>query len=119
MQRLQLFQYFFPSPDQLALGLIDRGGLPPSRVLDYLEAAPQLGHPFGPVEITPESSLPRMVEALKTLDLVIEGEESSEVTLAGKTIRRSVRFKPREGLISKLLNRLSISFNLKDLFGGS
>ena len=117
LQRLQMLQYFFPSPDQLALGLIDSGGLTSSRVLSDLEIAPQLGHPYAPAEITPETSLLRVVEALQEQGLAVEGEESLELTNTGKIIRRSVRFKPREGLVSKLLNRVSVTLSLKDLFG--
>lgn len=117
LQRLQLLQYFFPPPDQLALGLIDRGELTPSRVLSDLEAAPQLGHPYAAAEIISVTSLSQIVEALQEQGLVVEGEMSLEVTPAGKTIRSSVQFKPREGLVSKLLNRVSVTLNLKDLLG--
>ena len=117
LQRLHLLQYFFPSPDQLALGLIERGAPTPSGLLSNLEAAPHLGHPYASPELMSPASLPDVVEALQERGLVVEGEMSLEVTPAGNTIRSSVRFKPREGLVSKLLNRVSVTLSLKDFLG--
>jgi len=38
-----------------------------------------------------------------------------ELTAEGEQQRSIVRFKPREGLISKLINRVSVKVNLKNI----
>ncbi len=52
LRRHQILQFFFPSADHLALGLVDRGLLAPGSVLNELSKAPEVGHPFGPPELT-------------------------------------------------------------------
>lgn len=122
LRRQHLFQYFFPAPDQLALGLVDRGTTQLSQVVDRLSQAPSLGHPFGPLEITPSlTSITKVIDVLQERKLIVEGEIGLEVTPEGQSFRTAVRFKPREGFLSKLINRFSFNFNidLKDLFRGS
>jgi len=48
--------------------------------------------------------------------LVVEGEFGLELTSSGKTIRSSVKFRPKESLISKIINQFSIKIDLKSLF---
>lgn len=59
-----------------------------------------------------------LVDSLKDRGLSVEGEVGLELTDEGRVIRSAVRFKPREGFLSKLSNVISvqIDFNLKDLF---
>ena len=112
-------QYFFPAADQLALGLIDRnqGSSEVSNVAEQVLMAPQIGHPFGPPEITTTTSVPEMIRELHDRGLIADGEIGYEITPQGKTFRATVRFKPREGLVSKILNRVSITLGVKDLLG--
>lgn len=118
--RHDVLQYFFPPPDQLALGLIEKGDSPKrAQLLDQVLQAPGLGHPFSDLELlSSECSILELVDALQDKDLIVEGEYGLELTGEGQEIRSSVRFKPKEGLISKLINRFSFTFNLKDLFSG-
>jgi hypothetical protein len=55
-----------------------------------------------------------MIDTLKD-SYVIEGERTLEVTEAGKSIRETLKFKPRESLISKIINQFSVKIDLKDL----
>jgi hypothetical protein len=120
LRRHDLLQYFFPAPDQLALGLVDRGATKVSELIDHLTQAPALGHPFGPPEIVPPAtSFTKVIDTLKERKLLTEGEIGLEITPEGQSIRATVRFKPREGLLSKLINRFSFNIDLKDLFGGT
>jgi hypothetical protein len=61
-----------------------------------------------------------IVEQLVDQGLLVEGEIGFEVTKDGNTQRATVRFRPREGLISKICQRLNVKIeataNLKDLF---
>lgn len=113
-----ILQYFFPAADQLALGLAERSSISPSELLQTLKIAPELGHPFGGLEIVSRGTkLDEVIEALRDQDLLVEGELDVSVTPKGGNFRAKVRFAPREGVVSKLINRVSIKFDLKDLFG--
>ncbi|HEX8888295.1 MAG TPA: hypothetical protein VF779_03920 [Pyrinomonadaceae bacterium] len=117
LRRRHLFQYFFPAPDHLALGLIESGrvhSLP--QLIDQLVRTPDLGHPFGPNELmTVKLSFTEMVKELQNLGLVKEGTSGLEITDEGRRTRALVRDKPREGLLFKILNRISANLYLKAL----
>ncbi|MDQ3817271.1 MAG: hypothetical protein M3362_06230 [Acidobacteriota bacterium] len=116
-RRRNLFQYFFPAPDHLALGLIESGRvrfLP--QLIDQLVRTPDLGHPFGPNELmTVKYSFTEMVKELQNLGLVKEGEGGLEITDEGLRARALVRETPREALLNKILNRISANLYLKFL----
>jgi len=118
--RTDVFQYFFPPPDQVALGMIDRARSDRQTLLARLETVPSLGHPFGATELLQSpQSLPDLIDALQERRFIVEGETCLELAPDGTTVRSTVRFKPREGLVSKLINRLSINVSLRDFFGPS
>lgn len=112
--RLQgIFQYFFPPPDHLALGLIDQKANRTASVEEQIKIVPSIGHPFGRQEIIQkEISTLDIVDALKERGLVVEGETGFEISPEGKNIRASVKFKPREGFLKKLSNVVSVKFDL-------
>jgi hypothetical protein len=118
LRHQQILQFFFPSADHLALGLVDRGLQSPSSVLNELSKAPSIGHPFGPTELTP-ADLPigETIDALQEKGYLVEGEIGIEMTSTAKSLRANIRFKPREGIVSKIANNVSIKLDLKDLFG--
>src|SRR5947209_13689476 len=68
-RRRNLFQYFFPAPDHLALGLIETGRVPfLHQLIDQLVRTPDLGHPFGPNELMAvQYSFTEMVKELQNL----------------------------------------------------
>ena len=114
-----ILQYFFPAPDHLALGLIEKKSAPPSTLAGWLEQSPNIGHPFGPSELVASNmTLDELVNVLKEQGFSVEGEFGLELTDSGKASRATVRFKPREGFLSKLSNVVSvkIDLNLNDLF---
>ena len=118
LRQHHLIQYFFPAPDQLALGLVDLGARSPKTLLDQLLLSPEMGHPFSDTElIENQNSLPAVIEALQERDLVIEGELGLEVGPGGRQVRALLKFKPREGLLSKIINKFSFSIDLKNLIG--
>jgi hypothetical protein len=57
-----------------------------------------------------------MIDVLRERNLLVDGEIGFELTPEGESIRRTIRFKPREGLLSKIINRFSFNIDLKDLF---
>jgi hypothetical protein len=117
LRQHHLFQYFFPAPDHLALGLIESGrGRFLPQLIDQLVRTPDLGHPFGPNELmTVKLSFTEMVKELQNLGLVKEGESGLEITGEGLAVRAIIRDKPREGLLFKILNRISANLYLKSL----
>lgn len=118
LNRLSILQYFFPPPDNLALGIIDRAPIDNSRqLINQLKQVPELGHPFGDYEIVQsKTSINDMIDKLRERKLLVEGEIGFELTPEGESIRSTIRFKPREGLLSKIINRFSLNIDLKDLF---
>jgi hypothetical protein len=56
--------------------------------------------------------LPDLIETLSELGYLAEGEHGVEVTPAGQTTRMQLKFRPREGLISKLINRFTVNANI-------
>lgn len=119
--RHDIFQYFFPAADQLALGFAERKQVSVSTLIQRLETAPREGHPFGVNEIVENDlTLTRMIDALQDRKLLVEGEMGLEITPKGDDFRAFVRFKPRESLLAKISRILSIKIDLKlkDLFKG-
>jgi hypothetical protein len=118
LRQRHVLQYCFPPPDQLALGLIERGSTSPSSVLDQLTLAPSIGHPQGEMELIAQGTkLLEVIDALQDRRLVVEGEIGLEISPSGRQIRTLLKFKPREGLISKIISRFSVSVDLKNLIG--
>jgi hypothetical protein len=121
LKALGIFQYFFPPPDQIALGFADGNSAPIGTIASAIELAPAMGHPLAAPELVNGGVDPvGIVEQLVDQGLLVEGEIGYEVTEEGNRQRATVRFRPREGLISKILQRLNVKFeasaNLKDLF---
>jgi hypothetical protein len=92
LKKLGIYQYFFPAPDQLALGLAERTLGQKRKMIEVIERAPDLGHPFGDLEILKDrSSIPK---------------------------RSTIKFRPQESVFQRLLNRFSmnVSVSPKDFF---
>ena len=117
--RSDILQYFFPAPDHLALGLIDRTRIRNTSQLEkQISESPNLGHPFGQTEIAKvNQSITDIIDELKQRKLIVDGEVGLEISPEGQVIRQTIRFKPREGILSKLINRVSVNIDLKSLFG--
>jgi hypothetical protein len=121
LKALGIFQYFFPPPDQIALGIADRNAAPIGTIASAIKLAPAVGHPLAKPEFTNSRVDPvGIVEELVGLGLLVEGECGFEVTPDGNMQRATVKFRPREGLISKLLQRFNVkveaTVNPKDWF---
>lgn len=117
LRKHDILQYYYPSPDQVLLGLVDRGINQEHDLTAEYNHVPLLGHPYGPTEIIPQAeNFKDMVQSLQNSKLIVEGEFGYEISDAGKSIRANIKVKPRESLISKVLNRLSVNLNLDKLF---
>jgi hypothetical protein len=113
LRALGIYQYFFPPADHIALGALDRSLSDRSGVVaSALELAPQMGHPLGAPEIVSGSiRLPEILDDLQSRGLIAEGEVGLEITPTGAMARATVKFRPREGFISKLLARLNVNLS--------
>jgi hypothetical protein len=112
-----VYQYFYPAPDQLVLGTIDRHINPFEA--EPLDVARQNGHPLGVNEIVDSgvTGIQSLVDSLRERKLLVEGEYAVELSETGKTERLNVKFTPKEGVVSKIANRFAVSVNLKNIFG--
>jgi hypothetical protein len=119
LRRHEIHQYFFPAPDVTALSLIDRGMVGRNEVVKAVEVAPQLGHPLGDPELVDmRHTVLEMVEALEHDGRYVEGEIDMTLTESGREARATLKFKPRESAVSKLINRANFNFDLHKLFRG-
>lgn len=109
----RIYQYFFPGLDDLALGLVDRGVRQAATVAEMVSRAPDLGHPYGENEVVGPTSDPMaVIDELKRRGLTIEGEFGWELGPDGEARRMTLKFKPSEGVTTKILNRCNINVNL-------
>ena len=111
-----VLQYFLPSPDHLALGLVESGISKKDDLLSELERTPKDGHPYKKPEITEAKDYLEMIDELQERKLLVEGKFTYEITQEGTTLRNTVKFKPREALISKIINRFKINVDFKSIF---
>ena len=75
LKQYDIYQYFFPAPDSLAVGIIDHGVTNLQNITQHVESAPTLGHPFGEMELVQRDTSPfAVIDALRERKLVVEGE---------------------------------------------
>jgi hypothetical protein len=110
---MDIYQYFFPARDQLALGLVEKGLVHPRDIVNAASQAPGMGHPDGENEIVPPlDRLPDILDSLQQLGYIAEGEHGFELSDLGRAQRMTLKFRPREGLLAKLINRLNLTANV-------
>jgi hypothetical protein len=118
-----IYDYYFPPRDHTVLSIMDRAPtLPTARLREATVVAEKVGHPPSQNALVPSSSsFDEMLDLMKQHNLVIEGTLSVELTADGKAVRNEIKYKPREGFVSKLLNKLeatTIGDILKAIAGG-
>ncbi len=115
LRELGIYQYFYPAPDQLALGVADRneGRASAEGISSALTLSDKLGHPIGKPEVLQSiTHLREVAEQLKDNGMLVEGEFGLEMTDAGTSARASVKFRPRESALTKLLQRLNVNLSV-------
>lgn len=114
LKHLDVYQYFYPAADQLALGLIDRNIVSSDNVSALLNKTQEIGHSLGQNEILEKDvQFEDVVSTLEHKGMIVEGEMEYELTENGKKVRRLIKFRPREGLVSKVLNVIKPSITFK------
>jgi hypothetical protein len=113
LKALGIYQYFFPPPDQITLGMVERSAASLPTISSALDIAPKIGHPLGASELVrTQPALPELVEQLTDCGLLVEGEMGLEITPSGAQARTTVKFRPREGFLSKLIQRFTVNANV-------
>jgi hypothetical protein len=119
LKALNIYQYFFPAPDQLALGVAERGITKREEITEIVRSAPREGHPFGPMELLPTSGdIKNIIDQLAENSFVSEIDHVVKVTNDGAMTRTKIKATPREGAVSKLINRFRFNVRLstKDIW---
>jgi hypothetical protein len=117
LKQLDIWQYFFPPADQLALGLTERGIHKKSEITELVATAPAVGHPLGASELVPTATqITDLIDVLHEQGYVAEVEQHIEITPSGTSARMTIKSRPRESLISKIINRftMNVSVSAKD-----
>lgn len=110
---LGISQYFYPPTDVAAISIIERSKLPLKDVSKAVEHFPRLGHPLTTPEILEKTTATvDLVDALRDRGLIVDGE----LSVTGNEIRAAVRFKPREGAVSRLISALKLNFTTNITF---
>ena len=114
-----IYQFFYPPADSLALGFIENNHYKNQSLISILNKVPTFGHPFGDNELIDSKEIAQIVDDLKEMNYVAEGEINIEITEKGIETRKKVKFMPRESIFKRISNILSIKIdlNIKDLFG--
>jgi len=113
LKALGIYQYFFPPPDQITLGMVERSDASLQTISSALDIAAKIGHPLGTNELVrAQAALPELVEQLTDCGLLVEGEMGLEITETGAQARTTVKFRPREGFLSKLIQRFTVNVNV-------
>jgi hypothetical protein len=117
---LGVSQYFYPPADHNALALIDRGVRTLKGLAETAKVTEQLGHAIVEPEVVGGAQdVEAIVRRLQDRNLIVEGEMGLTVTEAGQELRATVKFRPREGVFSKVINRMNINIDTKGWFGVS
>lgn len=113
LRELNIFQYFFPAADQLALGLVDNGLRSERDIQQVISSSKPLGHPLGDNELVPTlENVAELLDMLNERGYVATGEHGIEISPEGRVVRATLKYRPREGVISKLMRRIRLNANL-------
>lgn len=118
LRRMDVYQYFYPSKDALTLGLVDRGVQSVDAINGGINQAQADGHIMMPNTILDSAAdVQDIVSELRRSGLMVEGEMEWEVTEDGKNVRNLVRFRPSEGLISRISKIISLRIDISSAIG--
>jgi len=113
LKQLNIFQYFFPSPDQLALGAVERGLTKREEIVNLVRSSDELGHPLGASELIAAREIPDLIDALAERGYLAEVDHTVRVTPAGAHQRLLIKTRPRESALSKFLQRFKVNISLR------
>ena len=100
---LDIHQYFFPEPEDVGLGLVDRGITNPENVETALTTAPKIGHPYAGSGGDVSAQFAHEIVQRLIDNERLEEAEVLMVTEDGAQLRVRAKAKPSEAFIVKLL----------------
>lgn len=117
--RLGVYEYFFPASDELRLGLIEQGLGDRQRIEAAVRVSEQNGHIQGSPNIVDLQDPLAIVTALSEVGYVADGEFGLEITEEGRRFRSTVRYRPKESVFTRILNRITVNATVspKDFLG--
>jgi len=105
LQRFNILQYFFPPPDHLALGLVERTPTTLDDLTVHIEAAEHLGHPLSEPQIVPQGrGVSDIIASLKDSGYIVQGKTTWQIEEKGRLVRHELAYKPQEGIVTRLIN---------------
>lgn len=114
LKELGIYQYFFPAPEHLLLGIAEQRVTKDGNVVAVAEQAPALGHPIGQPELFQDAdTLLDVMDELKSRGYMAEADFGLTITERGRELHQQVRIRPREGLIHKLSRLISVKLDIK------
>ena len=112
LMEMGIYQYFFPSPDELAVGFVERGMAVTDRVERAIQTTDQLGHKLSDTSLVDvQANVPAMMKELEEAGYIAEGEFGFEVTPEGKSFRSNFKVRPKESVLTKVINRISVTID--------
>jgi hypothetical protein len=113
LKKLGVYQYFYPAPEHLLLGLAEKHLSKEGSIIKAAEVSPVIGHPIGKPELFPDAAnIVDALEAIKAAGYVAEAEVGYTLTSKGQEIRQTMKVRPREGFLEKLSRVLQIKLDI-------
>jgi hypothetical protein len=104
LRRHGVLEYFFPPADGLAISIADRQAVTATTLQSCLDSSTSIGHPLSSHEFLPATArFHETIDQLQARKFLVQGERTLEIGPEGTKIRESIKFKPREGLVSKII----------------
>ena len=106
LRDIDVYQYFFPNPENVGLGLVDHGVSSSEGLEKALIEAPKIGHPYAGTECCSPVDADQIINDLLASNQIAE-YESFSITPEGEQKRIKLSIRPHEGFVIKLLKAVS------------
>lgn len=118
LKKRDILQYFFPPVDEIALGLMEYEAKSPSELIGRIEQSKGLGHPLSDCSIldAKPKSIKDVIGQLQDANLAVEGKLGYELTADGAKQRSLIKFKPKEGALSKICSVFRFNLDVTQWF---
>lgn len=113
LKEIDVFQYFYPPADNLALGLVDRGISSVKTIEESFSITNEYGHKVSPNTLIPDiQDVKELIEELKGKGYIMDSEFDIELTEDGRSFRSRISVRPSEGLMSKIAKIFSAKIDI-------
>lgn len=113
LKAIDVFQYFYPPADNLALGLVDRGVSSVNDLEESFGLTTKYGHKVSPNTLIPnKEDLRDLIEELRSKGYIMDSQFEIELAEEGRSFRRKISVRPSEGLMSKIAKIFSAKIDV-------